>query len=314
MNISVIIPVYNIESYLDSTLKSLLDQTYKDFEVILINDGSADRSTDICDEYAAKYNFIKVIHKPNGGVSSARNVGIENAQGKWIFFLDGDDLLTKDAFETLIKTANETNCDIIEGNYIRVLNSKIIYTPLLDQDNYIEDSRECIQNTLMYQRVLIYPRLFKREIIGNFRFDDKIKIGEDILFAIQILLNSRIKIAHTHQVIYHYVQRLGSAMHNRETMVYYDILSEAMGNLLVRDSQYRKYFQIFKCLNLYFKAVKSNSGLSKEDYKCIKGHFYLFFKEKRLSLKFRLLFCSYCISRHLGNLLLKARIMLFPTY
>ena len=91
MNISVIIPVYNIESYLDSTLKSLLDQTYKDFEVILINDGSVDRSTDICDEYAAKYNFIKVIHKPNGGVSSARNVGIENAQGKWIFFLDGDD-------------------------------------------------------------------------------------------------------------------------------------------------------------------------------------------------------------------------------
>lgn len=134
MNISVIIPVYNIESYLESTLKSLLDQTYKDFEVILVNDGSVDRSPDICDEYAAKYNCIKVIHKPNGGVSSARNVGIENAQGEWIFFLDGDDLLTKDAFETLIKTANETNCDIIEGNYIRVLNSKTIYTPLLDQD------------------------------------------------------------------------------------------------------------------------------------------------------------------------------------
>ena len=241
MNISVIIPVYNIESYLESTLKSLLDQTYKDFEVILVNDGSVDRSPDICDEYAAKYNCIKVIHKPNGGVSSARNVGIENAQGEWIFFLDGDDLLTKDAFETLIKTANETNCDIIEGNYIRVLNSKTIYTPLLDQDNYIEDSIECIQNTLMYQRILIIPRLFKREIIGNFRFDNKIKIGEDILFTIQILLNSCVKIAHTHQIIYHYIQRLGSATHNHETMVYYDVLSEAMEKLLGIDSPYGGY-------------------------------------------------------------------------
>ena len=314
MNISVIIPVYNFESYLESTLKSLLDQTYKDFEVILVNDGSVDRSPDICDEYAAKYNCIKVIHKPNGGVSSARNVGIENAQGEWIFFLDGDDLLTKDAFETLIKTANETNCDIIEGNYIRVLNSKTIYTPLLDQDNYIEDSIECIQNTLMYQRILIIPRLFKREIIGNFRFDNKIKIGEDILFTIQILLNSCVKIAHTHQIIYHYIQRLGSATHNHETMVYYDVLSEAMEKLLGIDSPYGGYFQIFKSINLYFKAVKSNSSLSKEDYKCIKGHFYLFFREKRLSLKFRLLFCSYCVSRHLGNLLLKARMLLFPVY
>lgn len=91
------------------------------------------------------------------------------------FFLDGDDLLTKDAFETLIKTANETNCDIIEGNYIRVLNSKTIYTPLLDQDNYIEDSIECIQNTLMYQRILIIPRLLRERLLAIFVLTIKLK-------------------------------------------------------------------------------------------------------------------------------------------
>jgi len=121
--ISIIIPVYNAELYLRQCIESVIAQTFEDWEAILVNDGSKDGSLDICQEYAAKDERIKVIDKPNGGVSSARNKGLEVAQGDWITFMDSDDWLDADAFEVYYEAAQRTGADIVKTGYRRVCNN-----------------------------------------------------------------------------------------------------------------------------------------------------------------------------------------------
>ncbi len=111
--ISVIIPVYNVEKYLKKCIDSVLNQTYDNFEIILIDDGSTDSSGKICDEYASKDGRIAVIHKENGGQSVARNTGIERSTGEWLYFPDSDDYIAEDMFETLLKKAVGENADIV---------------------------------------------------------------------------------------------------------------------------------------------------------------------------------------------------------
>lgn len=117
MLFSVVVPIYKVEQYIDRCVESLIKQTYRDIEIILVDDGSPDNCPKICDEYAEKDNRIKVIHKKNGGLSDARNAGIEVATGKYVFFVDSDDYISQCTFEDLLPFA-ETDCDIIIGDGI----------------------------------------------------------------------------------------------------------------------------------------------------------------------------------------------------
>ena len=110
--ISVIVPVYNVEKYLEKCIDSIINQTYQNLEIILVDDGSTDGSGKICDEYSRKDNRIKVIHKENGGLSDARNIGIKNANGGLIGFIDSDDYITENMFEVLQKDLRKYNADI----------------------------------------------------------------------------------------------------------------------------------------------------------------------------------------------------------
>lgn len=113
VTVSVIMPVYKVEKYLKASIESVLAQTYRDYELILVNDGSPDNCSSICDEYADCYDFIRVIHKENGGLSSARNAGLEVAKGKYVLFVDSDDTITADLLEKAVSKAEETNADIV---------------------------------------------------------------------------------------------------------------------------------------------------------------------------------------------------------
>ena len=113
--ISVILPIYNVEAYLPQSVESVLNQTYKDLQIILVDDGAKDSSGSLCDEYAKKDSRIKVIHKPNGGLSDARNVGTEAATGDWIFYLDSDDWMEPNTLETLLDFAEKNYCDVVQG-------------------------------------------------------------------------------------------------------------------------------------------------------------------------------------------------------
>ena len=116
--VSCIIPVYNTEKYLPRCIESVLAQTFVDWETLLIDDGSTDASGSICDEYAAKDERIRVFHKENGGISSARNLGLNYAQGEWIFFVDSDDSLPKTSLESLLSRSSDAN--IIVGGFFFV--------------------------------------------------------------------------------------------------------------------------------------------------------------------------------------------------
>ena len=120
MKISVVIPVYNVEAYLDTCVRSLLDQTLQPFEIILVDDGSKDSSGIICDGYAAEYDHIKVIHKANAGLGMARNTGLEQVTGDYVMFLDSDDFLREDCLEKFSAILEESGCDTCKGSFCRV--------------------------------------------------------------------------------------------------------------------------------------------------------------------------------------------------
>lgn len=124
--ISVIVPVYNVEKYLSKCIDSILAQTYKNLEIILVDDGSPDNCPKICDEYAKKDNRIKVIHKENGGLSAARNVALDIAKGEYIGFVDSDDFIAEDMYEVLYNLAEKYNAEISSVSFYKVIENNII--------------------------------------------------------------------------------------------------------------------------------------------------------------------------------------------
>ena len=129
--VSIIVPVYNTEKYLSRCLRSLMNQTLSDIEIILVDDGSTDRSSVLCDNYAEMDNRIKVVHKKNGGLSSARNAGIDIATGEYIGFVDSDDTISIDMYSKMIETAKKNNVDFVMTDYMRIPSNRAPYLKTL---------------------------------------------------------------------------------------------------------------------------------------------------------------------------------------
>ena len=136
--ISVIVPIYNVEKYLDRCVDSIINQTYKNLEIILVDDGSPDNCPQMCDDYAKKDSRIKVVHKENGGLSDARNVGMEVATGEYVSFIDSDDYISLDFYETLLETIVDNDSDIVECGVVKFYedNSFDKYSDDLKVTNY----------------------------------------------------------------------------------------------------------------------------------------------------------------------------------
>ncbi|MBE6453854.1 MAG: glycosyltransferase [Alphaproteobacteria bacterium] len=178
--ISVIVPVYNVEQYLPQCLDSIINQTYKNLEIICVDDGSPDNSGKILDEYAKKDKRIKVIHQENGGLSVARNTGLDNATGEWVSFIDSDDYIALDFYENLISAANKSDTDVVQCGH-SVFSTQIDKT-FSYKSKIVEGFVNIIKNL---KRGYVWNKLWKRELIesNNLRFYPKIYI-EDILFSV----------------------------------------------------------------------------------------------------------------------------------
>ena len=204
--ISVIVPVYNVEKYLPRCIDSILSQSFTDFELLLIDDGSPDNCGKICDEYAAKNSRVKVFHKPNGGVSSARNLGLDNARGEWIAFVDSDDYVKKDYLSELFYYCTANNAELI------VINN-IITKYTTDKNIVLEDCEfDKLFSVYSFQKVCSpWGKLFKLDTINTskLRFNPAIHLGEDILFVLTYLLTIN-KIVLQKSDSYYYEQRPGS--------------------------------------------------------------------------------------------------------
>lgn len=212
--ISVIIPVYNTENYLQQCLESIIKQTYKNLEIIVVDDGSTDKSGVIADEFSLKDTRIKVIHKPNGGVSSARNTGINIANGKWIGFVDSDDTVEENYFETLINNALENNADIsfgisniIDGKNDPVKNN---YTPTVK----CFTSHEAIIHLLKADYFGCgINKIYRSNLSRGNLFPQNIRQNEDLLVNFFCFKNAG-KIVYTDAKLYNYTHRIGSACRN----------------------------------------------------------------------------------------------------
>lgn len=151
MGLSVIVPVYNVEKYLKKCLDSILMQTYKDYELILVNDGSTDNSSKICDEYANLNKNIKVIHKKNGGLSEARNIGLKTASKEYVFFIDSDDFLDDcKAFEKIIRRTDETKVDVLNFGFKKYYEESNKMVSYFKKEDYIFKKNYDIKQTFSY--------------------------------------------------------------------------------------------------------------------------------------------------------------------
>ena len=226
--VSIIIPIYNVQEYLPRCIESVLNQTYKNFELILVDDGSPDRSGDICDYYAKKDSRIKVIHKQNGGVSSARNYGIKIAQGEFINFIDSDDWIPNDSIENLVNLQKENNADLVCCTYERyLLNSKIVPVKFCDKFFSVENVDYEEINVLLSDLFRgACTKLYKSSIIkvNNILFDEKVKIGEDSIFVYSYLSKSK-TIRCSNLISYKYIINKASAMRSKHEDFYKYIIA-----------------------------------------------------------------------------------------
>lgn len=223
--VSIIVPIYNVEKYLSRSIESIQRQTLRDIEIILVNDGSVDNSLGVCKEYQSKDNRIKVIDKPNGGVSSARNKGLDVATGEYIGFIDPDDWIEPEMYEKLYQQLRVTDADVCMCNYVIEYNGN--FTPkLLDIKKDILEGQEIVSDIVANmignaslnsgsQTIIgsVCRLVIKRDIIdqNNFKFELGMPLMEDLIFCIQLFLKSK-RVTINRNMYYHYMINSNSAV------------------------------------------------------------------------------------------------------
>ncbi len=223
--ISIIVPVYNVEQYLDKCVESIVNQTYKNLEIILVDDESPDTCPVMCDEWAKKDSRIKVIHKKNGGVSSARNSALDIASGDYIAFADSDDWLEQNMYKILVDYAVEYDADIVKCLFYKNEENGIqtVFGNTDIPDKYYNDSFELRKSVITYDDfACVFNGIFKRKAFDNIRFNEKIRISEDLLinYKLNSCINKKVLVK---KPLYHYRINADSVMHTNNVNKFMDV-------------------------------------------------------------------------------------------
>ena len=283
--ISIVVPIYKVEKYINKCIESILNQTYKNLEIILVDDGSPDNCGKIADEYAKKDNRIKVIHKQNGGLSDARNAGIDIAKGKYIGFVDSDDYIEKDMYEYLINLINENNTDI------SICDFKYIY-----EDETVKRNKEQkVQNiTLNKKEALIellgnkignyaWNKLYKAELFKEVRYPVGRKM-EDYGTTYKLFdLSNRISLGSENK--YNYLQRNDSILHDKESSFYIDFYEMTYERYKFIKNKYSDIIEndidmVNKILTLFIKKDEKIEAFINQNKSEIKSIFKSITKDK----------------------------------
>lgn len=212
--VTIIVPVYNSENTIARCIESVIGQEFTDFEFIIVDDGSKDRSGAICDEYAAKDKRIRVIHKENTGVSDSRNLALSQARGEYIQFIDSDDWLTDDATSLMYKTAKEKNCDMVISDFYRVVGQRVSQKGDIEEDSIMtreQFAAHMMDNPADFYYGVLWNKFFRRDIIEkyNLRMDEQINWCEDFMFNLEYIRHADNFYA-LRVPIYYYVKTKGS--------------------------------------------------------------------------------------------------------
>lgn len=212
--ISIIVPVYNCEKYISNCINSILEQSFKDFELILVDDGSSDRSFEICESFAKKDSRVRAIHQPNSGVSRARNRGLDESKGEYIGFVDGDDCIDKEMYERLYKNLADNNADISICGIVNYFVKKDGTTEKVRQSQvdgfWIFSREQALKEALQSRLYSVNPvnKLFKRELFDKLRYPEG-KISEDA-FLIPVVISKAGKVVYDSKPMYYYLRRENS--------------------------------------------------------------------------------------------------------
>jgi len=272
--VSIIIPVYNVEKYIKKCLDSVISQTLKDIEIILIDDGSTDSSGEICDEYAGKDDRIIVIHDTNHGVFHARNKGLDIARGEYIGFVDSDDYAESDMFEYLYNLAIENKADAVQCGVTECYKSHMIAQK--NQDYFkITDGKDYLRHILdgRYSSLSIFCKILKNKVIEKVRFKDY-RIGEDAVFLTETAFRVK-KAVITCMPKYYYVKRPQSLTTSKFSNDILDFVSAC-------DTIYNMVCDNYPELKRYASMRKSYSRLLALDKMYLSDGFYDSLEEKKI--------------------------------
>lgn len=208
--VSIIVPVYNAQNCIARCIDSILKQTYENFELLLIDDGSQDASGEICDDYAAKDTRIRVIHKPNTGVSDSRNIAIEAARGTYLQFVDSDDWIAPEATGSLLFAAQSHDCDLVVSDFYRVIDNRIAHKGDIQEDGLLsreEFAAHMMENPADFYYGVLWNKLYRRELIRQFQIqmDTEISWCEDFMFNLEYICHVE-SIYVLREPIYYYVK------------------------------------------------------------------------------------------------------------
>lgn len=288
--ISIIVPIYNVEKYLNKCIESILNQTYKNLEIILVDDGSPDNSGKICDEYKKMDSRIIVIHKPNGGLSDARNAGIMLATGKYIGFVDSDDYIEPDMYEILYTNLKKYNANISICSYVDEYESgKMEISKHFDNKIVTLNKMEALENLILEQNLTnhVWNKLFEKKLFDELCFPVGRKM-EDVAITYKLVEKANIVVCDNY-VGYHYIQRGDSIMGNINAK----LLQDNEQSVFEKNEYIKKYYpelekaaeieniKTYKILHYLAKLGKLDNILKSEKYK----NYYKMYKKKYLKYR-----------------------------
>ncbi len=275
--ISIIVPVYNVEKYLNKCVDSILKQTYTNMEVILVDDGSKDKSGAICDEYEKIDSRVRAIHKQNGGVCSARNVALSESKGEWVAFIDSDDWIESDYVEQLYECAVQTKADVVACGYNRVTGKN--KESINNSGNTMElSSKEFLIKVLNPQTGMgfCHMKLYSKESLKGVLFDTNLVVGEDALFNEQVVLNIE-KVCMLEKSLYNYRINLNSVVkrYDKEYANKYlksmKVNKEYLSSLYENDSEIMQNYYNFVAFHVLLIAVNYCFNEQNRDEKHLKS-------------------------------------------
>lgn len=246
--ISIIVPVYNVEKYLPKTLDSILAQSFTDWECVVVDDGAKDGSGAVCDAYGAKDPRFKVVHKENGGLSSARNCGLQHISGRYVAFVDSDDWLDPEYLSTLHRLITEHEADVVQCGFWKEYSTYTRIKPLIKNKKLVRENKVKVLDAAHAFVALVdddelpsfvWNKLYRRDIITE-PFPEG-KVFEDIYVMSYWFRNVR-KVVLTPQPLYHYRMRQGSIMHSNFCNNLYDYITNSMDRARVAHDLYPKLF------------------------------------------------------------------------
>lgn len=275
--ISVIVPVYNVKRYLEECLNSLKNQTYKNLEIILIDDGSTDGSDIICDNYALQDNRFKVIHQVNQGAACAKNKGLDIFTGDYFTFLDSDDYVEIDWIESMHNVMNEQGCDIVECSFVKKYIDREEKICSLDNEELkVFNTNEYLKFYIdHWHSSLLWNKLFKRKLTKDIRFKNERRCIDDEFYTYKLCSNAN-KVVLIDKVLYHYRQRKSSAVFSEKneyqrTIDALDVLVERFKWIKEKNKDIAKYYynHDIDILNYFINTFVFNEEAEKQLRKVI---------------------------------------------